>query len=97
MEMSDGGNVVVEERRENKGGEGNPRVNIGRHNKLCAEIHVLSFLNPSHLLPQIDFLLLLPERCIASYCTPVFWDHRSSLESLQSLPGQSKSSHHIAH
>jgi hypothetical protein len=96
MEMSDGGNVVVEERRENKGGEGSPRLKIGRHDKLHAEIPVLSFRNLCTCFHKSIFLLLLPVRCLASYCTPVFWDHRSSLESLQSLPGQSKSSHHIA-
>jgi hypothetical protein len=38
-----------------RGDEESPRLKIGRHDKLHAEIPVLSFLNRSHLLPQIDF------------------------------------------
>lgn len=41
---------MVEQRRENKEKEENPRLNIGRHD----EVHVHSFLNPSHLHPQIE-------------------------------------------
>lgn len=48
MGMSDGGNDMNEGRRENT------RLNIGRHDNLHAEIHVLSFLSSSHLLPQME-------------------------------------------
>ena len=88
---------MVEERRKNRGDEESPRLNIGRHDNFHAEIHVLSFLILRTCFHKSIFLLLLPVRCLASYCTPVFRDHDSSLDSLQSLPGQSKSSHHTAH
>jgi hypothetical protein len=38
-----------------RGDEESPRLKIGRHDKLHAEIPVLSFRKSSHLLPQIKF------------------------------------------
>ena len=52
--MSDGGRDMNEERRKNRGDEESPLFNIGMHDKLHAEIPVLFFLNPSHLLPHLE-------------------------------------------
>jgi hypothetical protein len=73
---------VVEERRQNKGREGNPRVNIGRHDKLRAKSMFFPFKFPRTCFHKSNFLLLL------SRTLPCFVLFAKSSGTIKNLPSR---------